>query len=100
MTIKELKEKFAGQYVDVEVYAFNSKKRTLLTDYVDSIDDYSEDEQIDIAFSDLMDGKKYDSTILANCGVSFEEFGFEKNDKILVIVLEESKDERLNRLSE
>lgn len=101
MTIKEMKEKYAGQYVDVEVYEFTSKRKSVHTDFVASVDDYTDETKVDDFYSELMDEDRYNESICANCGeADFSEWYDDSDAKILVIVLEETKDERINRLAE
>lgn len=87
MTVKEMKERYQGQYADIEVYEFNSKKHSLHTDFVTYSEDYTDDSECNIVFSGLLDKEEYEKTILANCGETFEDF-YDSNDKILVLVLE------------
>ena len=101
MTIKEMKEKYAGQFIDVEVYEFTSKNKSVHTDFVYSVDDYTDETKVDYFYSELMDEDRYNETICANCdSADFSEWYDDKSVKILVIILEETKYERINRLSE
>ena len=98
MTIKEMKEKYAVQFVDVEVYEINSKRKSVHTDFVDSVDDYTDETKVDDFYSELMDENRYNETICANCDdADFSEWYDDSDAKILVIILEETKIERLNR---
>lgn len=98
MTIKEMKEKYAGQFVDVEVYEFTSKRKSVHTDFLDSVDDYTDETKVDDFYSELMDENRYNETICANCDdADFASWYDDSDAKILVIILEETKIERLNR---
>lgn len=84
MTIKELKEKYAGQYYDFEVYKnFNSSNYGFHTDRIKAVDDYSDADEV-IEWQ-LMDKEDYSNSILANVCTTWEDFGFEEDDKILVV---------------
>lgn len=84
MTIKEYKEKYNGEYTDLEVYRDKFQHRVgFHSDRVVSVEDYSDSDEV-IECS-LMDKDEYSSTILANVGTSWEDFGFDDTDKILVL---------------
>ena len=84
MTIKEVQEMFTGQYVDFEVYRnFNSNKMGFHTDRIKSVDDYSESDEV--TEYELMNREDYSQPVLANSPVSWEEYGLDDRDKILVV---------------
>ena len=84
MTIKEVQEMFTGQYVDFEVYRnFNSNKMGFHTDRIKCVDDYSESDEV--TEYELMNREDYSQPVLANSPVSWEEYGLDDRDKILVV---------------
>ena len=84
MTIKEVQEMFTGQYVDFEVYRnFNSNNMGFHTDRIKSVDDYSESDEV--TEYELMNREDYSQPVLANSPVSWEEYGLDDRDKILVV---------------
>jgi hypothetical protein len=84
MTIKEVQEMFTGQYFDFEVYRnFNSNRLGFHTDRINSVDDYSESDEV--TEYELMNREDYSQSVLANSSVSWEEYGLDDRDKILVV---------------
>lgn len=87
----------AAEAASVETYEYTGKKRSIHTDSVKYIGNgcfdnseiealpYDEKGEVDVDVQ-LMDKEDYESTILANCGCSWEDM-YEEDDKILVIVL-------------
>lgn len=94
MTIKEIKKELAGQYVDVLVYVANegNKYMQIHTDFMYDVENLqiSEDDidnaDIEECVYELMDEDEFNSTVLANTIMSFDDM-YEKGDKVLVIVL-------------
>lgn len=80
MTIKDIKKIYQGQYSDIEVYSGDS----FHTDSCQPVDDYK--DNFVVKKWQLMDEEDYNSTILANCGIRFEEI-HEKIDKILCLLI-------------
>lgn len=92
-TIKELCERYKGEYVEVEVYRAENggnKQLPFHTDYckcIDDIEDYSEDALV--KYHELMDEHDYNYSILANsCGqLDFQELYGDSEAKVLCIML-------------
>lgn len=85
MTVGELKEKYAGQYADVEVYADRwNRKPGFHTDRIMNVEDYEDLDEV-VEYS-LMDEGEYSSTVFANCSecTDFERWFGDKDAKILV----------------
>ena len=83
MTIKEVQKMYTGQYVDFEVYRnFNSNRLGFHTDRI-NVDDYSESDEV--TEYELMNREDYSQSVLANSPVSWEEYGLDARDKILVV---------------
>ena len=89
MTVKEVKEMYKGQYEEIEVYStWNVGKHYpdhFHTDNCKFTEEFTDESKVGLY--ELMDEEDYNNSILANCSVEFEEI-YEKNDKILVIVIE------------
>lgn len=86
MTVKEVKEMFKGEYVDVEVYVPTSFKASdpFHTDAIRGTDDYSDDAEV-IAY-DNKDKENYLESIGANCDLCWEwEDCYEPDDKVLCV---------------
>lgn len=98
MTISEAMEEYKGQYANVDVYEYDSNRyKRLHTDFIHSIDenlvDHIKDRE-DIGDIEvyLMDEEEYNSTVLANGGLSFNDI-YEDGEKVLVIMLEHGWDD-------
>lgn len=84
MTVKEVKERYENEYVDIEVYVDKwSHQAGFHTDRIEASDEYSDSSEV--LEYELMDKETYSSTILANVGLTWEDYGLDDNDKILVI---------------
>lgn len=88
MTIKDMTEKYSGQYVDIEVYKLKGKKISMGYDFIDHVDDYDENWQVDIVYSGLYGEQEYNEQILGNTSVIFTDM-YKPDDKVLVILLEQ-----------
>ena len=86
MTIKEIKDNYNGKFDAVEVYKFTGKRHSIHTDFIEEVEDYSEDAEVQT--HQLMDEDEYNSTIFANCSNQFTDI-YDKSDKVLVIVIKE-----------
>lgn len=86
MNIKEIKALYNGEFDAVEVYRFTGKRHSVHTDFIEELEDYSEDAEVQT--HELMDEDEYNSTIFANCSNRFTNI-YEKSDKVLVIVIKE-----------
>ena len=84
MNIKETKALYNGEFDAVEVYKFTGKRHSIHTDFIEEVDSYSEDAEVQT--HQLMDEEEYNSTIFANCSNKFT-YIYEKSDKVLVIVI-------------
>lgn len=96
-TVKELLNEYENEYNQVDIYAANCQEQyfKMHTDCLDSLygNDtcYTDPRQFEDCFAiewSLMDEEEYNNTVLANTGSRFDDF-YEKNDRVLVIVLEE-----------
>ena len=90
MKIKELKEllkKQKKEYVDIEVYKFNSIKKSIHTDYINSVENYTDEYEIEDY--ELMNEYDYNHSILANAceEANFSEWYDDNNAIVLVIIL-------------
>lgn len=84
MNIKETKALYNGEFDAVEVYKFTGKRHSIHTDFIEEVDSYSEDAEVQT--HQLMDEEEYNSTIFAICSNRFADI-YEKSDKVLVIVI-------------
>lgn len=84
MNIKETKALYNGEFDAVEVYKFTGNRHSIHTDFIEEVDSYSEDAEVQT--HQLMDEEEYNSTIFANCSNRFADI-YEKSDKVLVIVI-------------
>lgn len=90
-TIKDVKEMFKGQYVDVEVYKPNSRGKYypdyFHTDNCKFTEDYSDESEVGLY--ELMNEREYESSINANSCITtdFEEWYDGENAKVLCIML-------------
>ena len=88
MNINEVKEFKNGSFTAVEVYKARDNgyySSDFHGDFIVELEDYTGKEEV--KNWTIMDEEYYNNSILANCSVEFEEI-YEKNDKILVIVIE------------
>ena len=86
MTINEVKEMYKGQFYDVEVYADKFKHMAgFHTDRIVLAEDSGLITYDEVLEYSLMNKEEYSNTILANCGTTWEDYGFDDADKILVI---------------
>ena len=95
MTVKEVIEKYNGQYAEVEIYSYKGKVHRIHTDFLENIDGVYDKtvyltKEIDEFL--LMDEDEYNSTILANGSIyaDFTDWYDDKNAKVLVITLNEN----------
>ena len=79
-TIGQLKKMYHGRYSAIEVYMGDS----FHTDSCRSVEEYKDNDIV--KKYQLMDEEDYNSTLLANCGVSFSDL-YEKNDKVLCLLV-------------
>ena len=91
LTVKDVKEMFAGQYDDIEVYKpFEKGKyypKYFRTGNCKFTEDYSDESEVGLY--QLMNEDDYDHSILANASVK-ADFGMwydDKNAKVLCIML-------------
>lgn len=90
MNINEIKEiEKRSKYASVEVYEQLELDNGYYSwnfhgDYIRELEDYTGLEEVERWA--IMDEDEYNNSILVNCCVSFSDI-FEKNDKILVILL-------------
>lgn len=91
MTIKEVKEMYAGQYIDVEVYMPVSRgeyyPNEFHTDNCNYVLEY--DDNAEAGLYELMDEVDYTQTILANMidVADFNEWYGDSNAKVLCVML-------------
>jgi len=88
-TREEIEQKAKGA-VALEVYRFTDSTGRLHTDFIERIDDLS-DVNFDAdghaeGILALMDEEEYNSTILANCGVTFADI-YDKGDTVCIFVV-------------
>ena len=91
MNINEVKEFKNGSFTAVEVYKATDNgyySSDFHGDFIVELEDYTGKEEV--KKWTIMDEEDYNNSILANCSVEFEEI-YEKNDKILVIVIEQKE---------
>lgn len=88
-TVKEiLKKYYTKDITDFEVYIDKYEpKLGFRTDYIQGVEDYSDNDKV-IDF-EIMDKDEYSNSILANSRISWEDYGFDDDDKILVIKIEQ-----------
>lgn len=93
MKVKELRESKKSEYVEMEVYRYNSDKyQRLLTDYIRSLDDkvaIADLDECEVESYWLMNEEEYDNTILANNSIraDFEMWYGDHNAKVLVVII-------------
>lgn len=93
MTIKEIKEMFNGDYVEVEVYKpLNTDTgryypKNFHTDNCVGMEDYTED--MEVGLHELMDEEDYNQSLLAGYDITadFEDWYGDRNAKILCIMI-------------
>lgn len=84
MTVKEVKDYYKNDYCDVEAYIDKwSHQAGFHTDRIEAVDEYSDSSEV--LEYELMDKEMYSNTVLANVGLTWEDYGLDDNDKILVI---------------
>lgn len=85
MTVAEIMNSYEGEYTYLEVYKPIGNRHTFHTDNIESVgnrfnlDDY-------VLSYELMDKEEYENTILANCGVRFNDC-YANSDIILVVLI-------------
>ena len=89
-SIKELKERYKGEYADVDVYRYASyvaqKDHSFHSDDIkDVYDDVPEDVEI-VADYRLMDEEDYNNSVFANTCMYFSDI-YSPDDKVLVIMV-------------
>lgn len=93
MTVKEIKEIYDGNYVDLEVYKPMSTGKhyphCFHTDNCKSVLEYNDND--DVGLWELMDEYDYEHSILANGDISadFEDWYGNKEAKVLCVMLKE-----------
>lgn len=89
MTLQEVKKMENGNYTDIEVYRSRFGNADYHTDNIESIDEnderYPKDTDSIMSYW-VMGDYDYNTTILSNTGVFFNEF-YRNGDKILVILI-------------
>ena len=84
-TVKSVKEMYDGKYDEVEAYVGDH----FHTDFCERTDDFSDNSVV--TKYELMDEDSYNSSILANCGVRFDDIHYRK-DKILCLLINGNKE--------
>jgi hypothetical protein len=91
MTVKDVKEKYVGQYATIEVYRYNDLKINVEfhTDNLNYVEDYTDDMELENDWSyELMDDEQYNNSIDANCKhIPFSELYDEDDPKVLCIIV-------------
>lgn len=86
MTVEEVKNWFHYDYADVEVYVDKwSHQAGFHTDRIEAVDEDEYSDSSEVLEYELMDKEMYSNTVLANVGLTWEDYGLDDNDKILVI---------------
>jgi hypothetical protein len=97
MTIKEVREFLESKnYIDIDTYQYTGKRKSLHTDFIESVE---LDESTDYPTLDyqLLDMEEYDHSILANGAITHNDFGWDDNDKIVIVTID-CDDEVYNEL--
>ena len=63
-TVAEIKKMYEGRYADIEFYKSRFNNRIIHTDYIEYIEDVSDDAPVEDF--ELMDEERYDFSVLAN----------------------------------
>ncbi len=97
MTIKELLDKYDGQYVDYEVYCRVGKighSRIFHTDTIEEILEGGYRDTWEILDYELMNEQDYDTSVLANASpeADFAEWYGDKEAKLLCILVSEDNE--------
>lgn len=98
MTIKEVREICADQYVEIEFYTRENVNYNhgWHGDFLKCVDEYdiSEDTQVDDW--ELMDEEKYGNSIIANGDITadFNDWYGDKNAQVLCIIIKENFDNK------
>lgn len=93
MTVREVKEMFKGDYVDVEVYEDKFQHRVgFHTDFIKDVEDYSDDDEV-LEYQ-LMDEDEYSQSILANTGEQADFSDWYDDKDVEVLILKICKKER------
>lgn len=90
MNFNEVKEKFEGQYKEIEAYKYSGLNHSINTDTVDGIDLLDVDGCEKVLDYYLMNEDDYNNTLLANSCITadFADWYGDNNAKILVVVIE------------
>ena len=90
-TVKELLDKYNGQYKEVEFYKAtdNYKSREFHGDFIEPIDDEDVPDDCEVIGFEFMDEEQYDHTVLANCSIraNFEEWYDNRTALILCVLV-------------
>lgn len=89
MSIKEIKNMYAGQYTNIEVYEPMNRGRHypnhFHTDNCNETENFTDESEVGIY--SLMDIDEYNQTILANTSINTDSFGWTQDEKILCMML-------------
>ena len=91
MTINEIMQDNEGNFTVMEVYELKDGKVSYHTDHIQELpdDEYSlSDEVVDY---EIMDKDDYDSNILVNSSVSFDD-AHDDDDRVLVILVQPARE--------
>lgn len=88
MTIRDMMDQYAGQYVAMEVFRPKGKKISLGFDFIEEVERWDDAWKVDIVHSGLYGEQEYNEKLLANTASSFSDF-YDTQDKVLVILLDE-----------
>lgn len=86
MTVREVIASNRGKCVDVEIYRYNSIKKIIATDFIESVECEAETE---VETWELMNELEYEQSVMSNTGekADFEAWYDDKNAKVLVIIV-------------
>ena len=91
-TVKEIKKIYKGRYDDIEFYRFRFNQKRIHTDYIEYIEDASDDAPVENF--ELMDEERYNFSVQANCENADFEAWYDKPDaRVLVIIVADDNNE-------
>ena len=92
-TAAEIKKMYEGRYADIEFYKFRFNNRIIHTDYIEYIEDVSDDAPVEDF--ELMDEERYNFSVLANCcgETDFKTWYGSSEARVLVVIVADDYNE-------
>ena len=92
-TVAEIKKMYEGRYADIEFYKSRFNNRIIHTDYIEYIEDVSDDAPV--KDFELMDEERYNFSVLANCcgETDFKTWYGSSEARVLVVIVADDYNE-------